>query len=102
MNNSEFILKRITRVRDELIFNYENNNLYEYLLEQNIKIEQNSNSALSKIVFQASSPYIYLDFDGEYKGRVVALGYLQEIEVSPIPLELWWKIEPCLEAILEY
>ena len=102
MNNRELMLKRITEIRDEVIFNYESNNLPEYFLKENIEIERNSNGALSKIVFQVSSPYIYLDFDGDYKGRIVALGYPPELEVAPIPLELWWRIEPYLEETFEY
>lgn len=98
--NREFILSRAISTVEDIIEAYENNNLYDYIQKENVEVKRSTEGRLSKIVFQVSSPYIYLDFDGEYKGRIVALGYPPDIEVSPIQNKLWFEIKVQLEGIL--
>lgn len=98
MNYNQFLLHQAKYRKENIVEAYQNGRLIDIINETAIEIKRGYDGNISKIVFSIGGPYVYLDFDSEYKGRIVALGNYQT-EVSPIPLMIWDNIQFALEEI---
>lgn len=81
----------LNEMRDDLIENYKNGTLYEYIFEMALSIEKRKNK-ISHILFTYGGPNILLDITGEHRGCIC--GYWGSTKVfSQIPWSIWEDIE---------
>ena len=99
MDYNQFLLNQAKYRKENIVEAYQNGTLIDIINETAIEIERGYDGNISKIIFTVGGPYVYLDFDGDYKGRIVAFGDYQT-EVSPIPLMIWDRIQFELEELL--
>lgn len=81
----------LNEIRDELVENFNNGTLYEYLCEYVLEIKKENNE-LSKLVFGIGGPSIWLEVNGDYTGCVCG-SWASKEDRSIIPFLLWLKMK---------
>lgn len=78
--------------KNDLINNYKNGNLYEYLMDRLIEIKKNNDGDINFLIFTMGGPHIELDMGVERAG--IVCGYWDgQKAFSSIPIEIWYEIE---------
>lgn len=89
----------LNEIRDELIDNYNNGTLYEYLSEHILEIRK-ENNGVEKLVFGIGGPSIWLEVTGDYTGCVCG-SWASKEDRSVISFLLWLEMKKEIIELLE-
>lgn len=90
----ELLEKDVREIRDDLVENYENGTLLDYLNDRVLEVKKNGiNNELEYLVFTIGGPYIELDMGVQRPGVVCGYDFSKKA-FAPIPrYDIWEDIE---------